>query len=66
MDYDTDIIFRIAAMGIAVAVISQILTKAGKDEQALMVTIAGIIIVSFMIIRMSADLFSAIRTLFMF
>ena len=64
MDFNVDIIFRIAAIGIAVAVLSQILTRAGREEQALLTTLAGILVVLFLLIGMIAELFSMLRTLF--
>jgi stage III sporulation protein AC len=64
MDFSVDIIFRIAAIGIAVAVLSQILTRAGREDQALMTTLAGILVVIFLLIDMIAGLFDTLRTLF--
>ena len=64
MDFSVDIIFRIAAIGIAVAVLSQILTRAGREDQALMTTLAGIIVVIFLLIDMIAGLIDTLRTLF--
>lgn len=64
MDFSVDIVFRIAAIGIAVAVLSQILTRAGREDQALLTTIAGILVVIFLLIDMIAELFSMLRTLF--
>ena len=45
MTFDVDILFKIAAIGIAIALLNQILAKAGREEQAMMVTLAGVIIV---------------------
>jgi len=64
MEFDVDIIFRIAAIGIAIAVLNQILVRAGREEQALMVTLAGIVIVLFFIIQMISQFFDTVRTLF--
>ncbi|WP_331655218.1 stage III sporulation protein AC [Aminipila sp.] len=61
---DVDIIFKIAGIGIAIAVINQILTKAGRDDYALMTTLAGIIVVLFFIIRMISEFFETVKTLF--
>ncbi|MBQ1554752.1 MAG: stage III sporulation protein AC, partial [Clostridia bacterium] len=47
---DVDLIFRIAAIGIIVAVLNQVLIRAGREEQAMMTTLAGIIVVLMMII----------------
>jgi stage III sporulation protein AC len=63
---DIDIIFKIAAIGIAIAVLNQILVRAGREEHAMMTTLAGIIIVLFMIIDMIRDFFDAVQTLFQF
>ena len=59
-------VFRIAAVGIIVAVLNRLLTRAGRDEQALMTTLAGLVIVLVMIIREIYDLFSMIKDLFGF
>lgn len=61
--YDAEIIFKIAGIGIAVAVLSQILTRAGREDQALMVSLAGILIVLFFIIRMISEFFDTVKTL---
>ena len=63
---DIDVIFKIAAIGIAVAVLSQILNKAGREDQAMMTALAGIIIVLFLIIQMVSDFFDTVKTLFQF
>lgn len=64
MGFDVDVIFKIAAIGIAVAVLSQILSRAGRDDQALLTTLAGIVVVLVLVIQMIAELFETIRTLF--
>lgn len=61
---DVDLIFKIAAVGILVAVLNLLLTRSGRDEQALMVTIAGLIVVLMLIVQQIADLFELIKTLF--
>ena len=45
MSFDIDVLFKIAAIGIAIALLSQILNKAGREEEAMMTTLAGVIIV---------------------
>ena len=45
MDVNVDMIFRIAAIGIIVAVLNQVLTRAGRDDQAMMTTLAGLLVV---------------------
>ncbi len=57
-------IFKIAAIGIVVAVIYRLLVQSGRDEQALMVTIVGLIVVMTMIIEQISELFSTIKSLF--
>ncbi|NLT48928.1 MAG: stage III sporulation protein AC [Clostridiales bacterium] len=64
MNFDVDIIFKIAAIGIIVAVMNQVLLKAGREEQAMMTTLAGIIIVLVIIIQMVNDFFTAVKTMF--
>lgn len=64
MMMDVDIIFKIAGIGIAIAVINQILIKAGREDYALMTTLAGIVIVLFFIIRMISEFFETVKTLF--
>ncbi|MBR6258776.1 MAG: stage III sporulation protein AC [Oscillospiraceae bacterium] len=63
---DVDLIFRIAAVGIVVAVLNLLLTRSGRDEQALMTTIAGLVVVLVMIVREIYDLFELIKALFGF
>ena len=63
---DVDPIFRIAAVGILVAVLNLLLSRAGRDEQALMTTIAGLIVVLILVIEKISDLFSLIKNLFSF
>ncbi|MFA7659617.1 MAG: stage III sporulation protein AC [Anaerovoracaceae bacterium] len=66
MNFDVDIIFKIAAIGIIVAVLNQVLIKAGREDQAMMTTLAGIIIVLVIIIQMVNDFFIAVKTMFEF
>lgn len=66
MGMDIDIIFKIAAIGIAIAVLNQILLRAGREEQAMMTTLAGIIIVLFLVVQMISEFFDTVRTLFQF
>ncbi len=63
---DVDLIFRIAAVGILVAVLNLLLSRAGRDEQALMTTIAGLIVVLVLVLEKINDLFSLIKNLFSF
>ncbi len=61
---DVDIIFRIAAIGIIVAVVNQILSKSGREEYTMLVTLAGIVIVLMMIIPDINELFRYIKSVF--
>ena len=63
---DVDLIFRIAAIGILVAVLNQLLVRSGREEQALMVTLAGLVIVMMVMIQQISDLFSLTKNLFDF
>lgn len=61
---DINLIFKIAAIGIVVAIIYRLLVQSGRDEQALMVTIAGLIVVMMIVIQQIYDLFTTIKNLF--
>ncbi|MBC5716690.1 stage III sporulation protein AC [Lawsonibacter sp. LCP25S3_F5] len=61
---DVDLIFKIAAVGILVAVLNQVLSRAGREEQAMMTTLAGLVVVLMMVVREIADLFDLVKTLF--
>ena len=61
-----DLIFRIAAIGIVVAVLNPLLVRSGREEQALMTTLAGLVVVMMMLVREISDLFQLIKTLFGF
>ncbi len=59
-----DIIFKIVAIGILTAVANQVLKHSGKDEIATLTTLAGVIIVLFMIVNMISELFTTVKNLF--
>lgn len=61
---EIDLIFKIAAVGIIVAVLNQILKKTDHDEQAMMLTVAGLVIVLMMLIPAIDELFGTIRSVF--
>ena len=61
---EVDIIFKIAAVGILVAVLNMVLQKAGRDEQAMLTTLAGVIVVLYWIIGYISELFKTMQTLF--
>ncbi|MGI5908336.1 MAG: stage III sporulation protein AC [Christensenellales bacterium] len=59
-----DLVFRIAAIGILVAVLHQLLVKAGRDDMATMTTIAGLVIVLLMVVDLVSNLFDSIKRIF--
>lgn len=59
-----DLLFKIAAIGILVAVLYQVLVRAGREDQAMMTTLAGLIIVLTMVIKEVSGLFNTVRTMF--
>lgn len=61
---DVDLIFQIAGVGIVVAVLNQLLSRAGREEQALLITIAGLVAVLFILTEEIGDLFTAIKSIF--
>ena len=61
---DVDFIFRIAAIGILVAVLNQVLARSGRDEQAMMTTLAGLVVVLMMVVQEIASLFDLVKDLF--
>ena len=61
---DVDLIFKIAAIGIVVAVLNQVLSRAGRDEQAMMTTLAALVVVRMMVVQEIASLFDMVKTLF--
>lgn len=63
---DVDLIFKIAAIGILVAVLNQLLVRSGREEQAMMTTLAGLVVVLMILVQEISDLFDLIKTLFRF
>ena len=63
-DMDVDLIFKIAAVGILVAVLNLLLVRSGREEQAMMTTLAGLIVVLMMLVQQISDLFELVKTLF--
>ena len=61
---EVDLIFQIAAIGIIVAVLNQLLVRSGREEQGMMTTLAGLIVVLMMIIRRIDALFQAVKSIF--
>ena len=63
---DIDLIFKIAAIGIIVSILNQVLTRSGRDEQATMTTLAGLVVVLMVIAQKIAELFDLVKALFRF
>ena len=63
---EIDLIFKIAAIGIIISILNQVLSRSGREEQATMTTIAGLVVVLMMIAQKIADLFDLVKTLFEF
>ncbi|MEE1056869.1 MAG: stage III sporulation protein AC [Acutalibacteraceae bacterium] len=61
---DVDLIFKIAAIGIIVAVLNQVLIRSGREEQAMMTNLAGLIVVLLIIVQQISELFNTIKNLF--
>lgn len=60
------IVFRIAAVGVLVAVLNQVLLRAGREEQAMLTTLAGLVVVLFWVIQYVSTLFETMETMFRF
>lgn len=63
---DIDLIFKIAAIGIIISILNQVLTRSGRDEQATMTTLAGLVVVLMMVAREISELFDLVKGLFDF
>ena len=61
---DVDMIFKMAAIGIIVAILNQLLVRSGREEQALLTTIAGLVVALMMIISQISELFSTVKSTF--
>lgn len=61
---DVDLIFQIAGIGIIVAVLNQLLVRSGREEQALLTTIAGLVVVLFIIVEKIGELFDIVKSIF--
>ena len=61
---DVDLIFKIAAIGILVSVLNQVLSRSGRDEQATMTTLAGLVVVLMMVVQQISGLFEQVKNLF--
>ena len=63
---EIDLIFKIAAVGIIVSILNQVLVRSGREEQATMTTLAGLVVVLMIVVQRIADLFELVKTLFNF
>jgi len=63
---EIDLIFKIAAIGIIVSILNQVLSRSGREEQATMTSLAGLVVVLMMLTQKIADLFDLVKTLFEF
>ena len=61
---DVDLIFKIAAIGILLAVLNQVLVKAGREDMAMLTTLAGLVIVLMMVVNMIGNLFTDVSSVF--
>jgi stage III sporulation protein AC len=61
---DVDLIFKIAAIGIVITVLNRVLYQSGREEMAMMTTLAGVVVVLMMVISMISNLFDSVRTMF--
>ena len=59
-----DLVFRIAGIGVIVTVIAQLLSRAGRDDMAMLATISGLVVVLMMVVNMISDFFASLRSLF--
>ena len=63
---EIDLIFKIAAVGIIVAILNQVLSRSGRDEQATMTTLAGLVVVLMIVAQKISELFELVKSLFDF
>ena len=61
---DVDFIFKIAAIGIIVTVLNQVLIRSGREDQAMLTTLAGLVVVLLMVVNSIAELFETVKSLF--
>ena len=61
---EVDLLFKLAGLGIAVAVLSQVLSRAGREELGTLVTVAGLVIALFLVIDLISDLFGSLKSIF--
>ena len=63
---DIDLVFKIAAVGIIISILNQVLSRSGREEQATMTTLAGLVVVLMMVAQKISDLFDLVKNLFNF
>ena len=63
---DIDLIFKIAAVGIIVSILNQVLVRSGREEQATMTSLAALVVVLMIVVQRIAELFAMVKTLFEF
>ncbi len=63
---EIDLIFKIAAVGIIVSILNQVLVRSGREEQATMTTLAGLVVVLMIVVQRIAELFTLVKDLFQF
>ncbi|MDL2206587.1 stage III sporulation protein AC [Eubacteriales bacterium OttesenSCG-928-N13] len=61
---DIDLVFKIAAIGVLVAVLGQVLTRAGREDMAMLTTLSGLIIVLLMVVNLVAEFFGSVKSIF--
>ena len=66
MPMDVELIFKIAAVGIIIAILNQVLIRSGREEQATMTTLAGLVVVLIIVVQKIAELFDLVKNLFDF
>jgi stage III sporulation protein AC len=62
---DVDLIFKIAGIGILVSVLGQVLTRTGREDMAMLTTLAGLVIVLLMVVNLIAQLFNSVKSIFL-
>ena len=61
---EIDLLFKIAAVGIVITVLNQVLIRSGREDQALLVALAGVVVVLFILIEQIGDLFESVKSVF--
>ncbi|MBR6570121.1 MAG: stage III sporulation protein AC [Clostridia bacterium] len=61
---EVDLLFKLAGLGVVVAVLSQVLNRAGREELGTLVTVVGLVIALFLVVNLISDLFSSLKSLF--